>query len=116
MYTLEVLNPVAQQRGALTAMPINPRPASLSNKTVGLLWSGTHGGDVALKRAGEDFDLLLLPNTDRFTRAGDALDGARITRITPVPLAGDRTWDILPSGDTGLYIADGVVLRSTFAR
>ena len=53
MYTLEVLNPVAQQRGALTAMPINPRPASLSNKTVGLLWSGTHGGDVALKRAGE---------------------------------------------------------------
>lgn len=53
MYTLEVLNPVAQQRGALTAMTINPRPASLSNKTLGLLWSGTHGGDVALKRAGD---------------------------------------------------------------
>ena len=53
MYTLEVLNPVAQQRGVLTAMSINPRPASLSNKTVGLLWSGTHGGDVALKRAGD---------------------------------------------------------------
>ena len=33
-------------------MSINPRPASLANKTVGLLWSGTHGGDVALKRAG----------------------------------------------------------------
>lgn len=53
MYTLEVLNPVAQQRGTMTAMAINPRPASLSNKTLGLLWSGTHGGDVALKRAGE---------------------------------------------------------------
>jgi hypothetical protein len=53
MYTLEVLNPVAQQRGALTAMAINSRPASLANKTLGLLWSGTHGGDVALKRAGE---------------------------------------------------------------
>ena len=52
MSTLEVLNPIAQQRGVLTAMSINPRPASLSNKTVGLLWSGTHGGDVALKRAG----------------------------------------------------------------
>lgn len=52
MYTLDVLNPVAQQRGVLTAMSINPRPASLSNKTIGLLWSGTHGGDVALKRAG----------------------------------------------------------------
>ena len=53
MYTLEVLNPVAQQRGALTAMAINHRPSSLSNKTLGLLWSGTHGGDVALKRAGD---------------------------------------------------------------
>ena len=53
MHLLEVLSPVAQQRGELTAMSINPRPATLDNKTVGLLWSGTHGGDVALKRAGE---------------------------------------------------------------
>ena len=53
MHLLEVLNPVAQQRGVVTAMSSNPRPASLDNKIVGLLWSGTHGGDVALKRAGE---------------------------------------------------------------
>ncbi len=53
MHLLEVLNPVAQQRGVLTAMTTSPRPSSLDNKTVGLLWSGTHGGDVALKRAGE---------------------------------------------------------------
>ena len=53
MHLLEVLNPIAQQRGVLTAMSINARPASLDNKIVGLLWSGTHGGDVALKRAGE---------------------------------------------------------------
>ena len=53
MHLLEVLNPIAQQRGVLTAMPINARPASLDDKIVGLLWSGTHGGDVALRRAGE---------------------------------------------------------------
>ena len=53
MYTLEVLSPVAQQRGELTTRPINPRPASLDHRTVGLLWSGTHGGDVALRRVGE---------------------------------------------------------------
>ena len=53
MHLLEVLSPVAQQRGVMTAMSSNPRPASLDNKIVGLLWSGTHGGDVALKRAGE---------------------------------------------------------------
>ena len=53
MHLLEVLNPIAQQRGVLTAMSINARPASLNDKIVGLLWSGTHGGDVALRRAGE---------------------------------------------------------------
>ncbi len=53
MHLLEVLSPVAQQRGAVTARPINPRPSTLESKTVGLVWSGTHGGDVALKRAGE---------------------------------------------------------------
>ncbi len=53
MYLLEVLNPVAQQRGLMNSLKINERPASLDNKTLGLIWSGTHGGDVALKRAAE---------------------------------------------------------------
>jgi hypothetical protein len=53
MHLLEILNPVAQQRGALNPFRVNPRPESLDGKTVGLLWSGTHGGDIALKRAGE---------------------------------------------------------------
>jgi hypothetical protein len=53
MELLEVLNPVARQRGVESALKANPRPDTLDNKTVGLLWSGTHGGDVALKRAGE---------------------------------------------------------------
>ena len=30
-----------------------PEADTLDNKTVGLLWSGTHGGDLALNRAGE---------------------------------------------------------------
>lgn len=53
MHLLEVLNPVAQQRGMLNILSPNSRPDSLDGKTVGLVWSGTHGGDVALKRAGE---------------------------------------------------------------
>lgn len=53
MVVLEVLNPVAPQRGTANALKPNPRPKTLDNKTVGLVWSGTHGGDVALKRAGE---------------------------------------------------------------
>ncbi len=53
MHLLEVLNPVAQQRGVINAFHASSRPDTLDNKTVGLLWSGTHGGDLALNRAGE---------------------------------------------------------------
>lgn len=53
MALLEVLNPVAQQRGVINARPITKRPASLEGKTVGLLWSGTAMGDVALRRVEE---------------------------------------------------------------
>ncbi len=53
MHLLEVFNPVARQRAVENALSANPRPSSLDGKTVGLLWSGTHGGDVALNRAGE---------------------------------------------------------------
>ncbi len=53
MHLLEVLNPVAQQRGLMNSTKINERPETLDDVTVGLIWSGTHGGDVALKRAGE---------------------------------------------------------------
>ena len=53
MHLLEVLNPVAQQRGMLAVTPVNARPSSLDNTKVGLVWSGTHGGDVALNRVGE---------------------------------------------------------------
>ena len=53
MHLLEVLNPIGQQRGLLNSMTISARPDTLDDKVVGLLWSGTHGGDLALNRAGE---------------------------------------------------------------
>ena len=53
MHVFEILNPVAEQRGTTSGLKPSARPKSLDGKTVGLVWSGTHGGDVALKRAGE---------------------------------------------------------------
>jgi len=52
MHLLEVSNPVAQQRGMMNIFRTNLRPESLDGLTVGLVWSGTHGGDLALNRAG----------------------------------------------------------------
>ena len=53
MYELEVLNPVAKQRAMENVKSINPRLSTLNGKTIGLVWSGTHGGDIALNRLGE---------------------------------------------------------------
>ena len=53
MYKLEILNPVAEQRGVVNPFTSSPRPKSLDGLTVGLLWSGTHGGYVALQTAAE---------------------------------------------------------------
>jgi hypothetical protein len=47
---------------------------------------------------------------------GDQLDGSSVVKVELVPFAWDQTWDVLPSGTTGLYVADGVVLHSTFTR
>jgi hypothetical protein len=49
-------------------------------------------------------------------RAGDALGDVAIVAVDVVPYDGDRTWDLLVSGPTGLYVADGVPLRSTLER
>jgi hypothetical protein len=46
---------------------------------------------------------------------GDVLDGAAVTSARFFPYTGAATHDILPSGPTGLYWADGVLLGSTLA-
>lgn len=46
---------------------------------------------------------------------GDVLDGSRIVAAERTPYVG-RTYDLLPSGPTGVYWADGVPLRSTLTK
>ncbi len=44
---------------------------------------------------------------------GEIVDGAEVIIAESVPYKGEYTYDILPSGDTGTYWADGVLVRST---
>ncbi len=53
MEILEVLNPVAHQRGVINAKAVNQRPSTLEGAKVGLVWSGTAMGDVALRQVEE---------------------------------------------------------------
>jgi hypothetical protein len=48
-------------------------------------------------------------------RAGDVVDGAPVASAVLEPYDGGFTFDLLPSGPTGVYIADGVPLGSTLA-
>ena len=47
-------------------------------------------------------------------RPGDRYDGAVVRSAALAPYTG-ATWDLLPSGATGTYFADGVLLGSTLA-
>ncbi len=49
-------------------------------------------------------------------KVGDLLDGARVTFIERLPYNAGATYDILPSGDTGFYWANGILMGSTLAK
>ena len=49
-------------------------------------------------------------------RIGDPFEGTRIVSVERIPYGGGFTYDLLPSGPTGTYFANGVVLGSTLAR
>jgi hypothetical protein len=49
-------------------------------------------------------------------KTGDFLDGARVTLLERLTYEGFATYDLLPSGDTGFYRADGILMGSTLAK
>jgi hypothetical protein len=49
-------------------------------------------------------------------RAGDVLDGARVVSAERHAATGSATYDVLPDGDTGIYWANGIPLRSTLSQ
>jgi hypothetical protein len=44
---------------------------------------------------------------------GDVLDGAQVIMLERVPYQGTATYDLLPSGGTGFYWANGILIGST---
>lgn len=53
MFTLEVLNPVAQSEGEIKTSGAARRRRTLDGLTLGLLWNSKRGGEVALMKASE---------------------------------------------------------------
>jgi hypothetical protein len=48
-------------------------------------------------------------------KLGDSLDGAQIVHLERTRYSASNTYDILPSGGTGFYWANGVLMGSTLA-
>jgi hypothetical protein len=46
-------------------------------------------------------------------RVGDTLDRGLVTGVERIPYSGGATYDLLPSGETGFYRANGILLGST---
>lgn len=46
-------------------------------------------------------------------RTGDAVDGSQVAGVTRMPYPGGSTFDLVVSGETGLYLAGGIALGST---
>lgn len=46
-------------------------------------------------------------------KAGDTLEGVYVASANLIPYNQEYTYDVLPSGDTGTYFANGILLRST---
>jgi len=57
-------------------------------------------------------------NGQRFSdlQVNDMLDGAHVILVERLPYVGTATYDLLPSGDTGLYWANGILMGSTLAK
>ena len=59
------------------------------------------------------------PTTDGKTlgdlAVNDRLDGALVINVERLRYAGTATYDLLPSGDTGFYWANGILIGSTLA-
>jgi hypothetical protein len=49
-------------------------------------------------------------------KIGDSLDGARVTLLERLTYEGAATYDLLPSGDTGFYWAEGILVGSTLSK
>jgi hypothetical protein len=49
-------------------------------------------------------------------KVNDLLDGARLIKIERLHYAGTATYDLLPSGGTGFYWANGILMGSTLAK
>ncbi len=56
-----------------------------------------------------------LPNGDavQTVKAGDIMDGSMVITSELIPYAEEYTYDILPSGETGVYWANGIPMKST---
>lgn len=133
--------PICLTRGTLIATPTGPLPVEDLREGMAVWTAGPHGDRVAAvilavgsMRAPADHQVVHLVLSDgRELRAspghpladgrplgalvpGELVDGATVVTAELVPYGLGETFDLLPSGPTATYWADGVPLGSTIGR
>lgn len=130
--------PICLARGTLIATPSGPVPVEEMREGMAVWTQAPDGSRVAgvvlavgSMRAPAEHEVVRLALDDgRVLRAspghpladgralgdlapGDRIDGAHVVEAMRMPYGGSTTFDVLPSGATGEYWADGVPLTST---
>ncbi len=132
--------PICLARGTMIDTPDGPVPVEQLRKGMAV-WTADHTGKrtpaivvkTAVTQVPLSFQIIRLTLSDgRVLTAsaghptaegwalgdygpGDTLNGAFVASVEVLAYDGDVTYDLLPSGETGLYWANGVLLKSTLA-
>lgn len=95
------------RRAAATVAALGSLPAPQGHRVVELILSDGRGVHVSPGHPTAD------GRTVGALTIGDAYDGATVVSVERVPYGGARTYDLLASGATGMYWANGIALGST---
>jgi len=108
---------LAAGRYALTGQSLNMPPKEEAVSLGGTL--GSSNAHHANQRRALVLDLRTHAPDGRALgdlNAGDLLDGAHVILLERLPYGGIVTYDLLPSGGTGFYWANGILMGSTLSK
>jgi len=97
----------AGERRAATILRTSRVPVPASHQVVHVTLSD--GRELRASPSHPSADGRLLHDLE----VNDLLDGARVVLVERLPYGGTATYDILPSGETGFYWANGILMGST---
>jgi hypothetical protein len=105
--------PICLTKGTLIDTPSGPVPVEQLHRGMAI-WTVDNSGNRIVAGVVETTTTAEGRALGEY-HVGDTLDGALVILVQHVIYNGGATYDLLPAGSTGLYWANGILLKSTLA-